>query len=133
MTLPFRKPTHHPLEILVVDDDYAWQCLVAFHLELYMGIQPIMASSGEEALEIIAARPVDVVIADLFMPEMDGFQFLLRAQRRSPATKVILISGDFSSFPVSPEQLLQLGALAAIPKAEIGSTLETVLRDLQTR
>jgi len=120
-----------PLETLVLDDDNGWRQLVSFNVELNLGIQPVLASNAEQAFDIMAARPIDVVISDLFMPEMNGFQFLRLARELFPKTKVILLSGDFDTFPLSPEQLKELGALAAIPKAEISSTLQDLLRTLQ--
>jgi len=43
-------------------------------LVLELGITPALASSGKNVLEILEALPVDVVISDLSMPEMDGVQ-----------------------------------------------------------
>ena len=126
--------SHHkapgPLEILVVDNDLKWRQLIAFNVELHLGISPVLAPHGKEALKIMAQRHFDVVLSDLFMPEMDGFEFLQRARVLFPRTKVIMLSGDFLAFPVSPERLIQHGALATVPKAEISTTLQDLLRDL---
>ena len=119
-----------PLEILVLDDDLKWRQLIAFNLELHLGISPVLASNGKEALKLMAERHFDVVLSDLFMPEMDGFDFLQRARALFPRTRVIMLSGDFLAFPVSPERLIQHGALATVSKAEISTTLQDLLRDL---
>lgn len=130
MTPEFDSEFIRPLETLVVDDDYRWRYLVASNLQS-LGMEPILAARGVEALEIMAERPFDLVIADLLMPGMDGSQFLTKARRLFPRTQVILLSADFDAFPVSPEKLVQQGALAAIPKTEICSTLVRMLRLLQ--
>src|SRR4030095_2993020 len=127
-------PSHHKeastLEILVLDDDLKWRQLIAFNVDLHLGISPVLATNGKEALKIMAERDFDVVLSDLFMPEMDGFEFLQRARALFPRTKVIVLSGDFLAFPVSPERLIQHGAFATVSKAEISTTLQDLLRDL---
>ena len=46
------------------------------------------ADNGKAALELAAAEPPDLVLTDVMMPEMDGFQ-LLAALRRNPATSTV--------------------------------------------
>jgi len=131
MKSPFASGLTRPLEALVLDDDYRWRYLVASHLESHLGTEPILASRGVEALEILAIRPIDVVICDLLMPEMDGLQFLQKAHEEFPRTKIIVLSADFGTFPITPELLIEQGALAVIPKTEISRTLIPLLRLLQ--
>jgi two-component system capsular synthesis sensor histidine kinase RcsC len=131
MNVHFLQGPNRSLSTLVVDDNHEWRRLVAENVELHVGSRPYLAANGQEALEIMAERPIDLVLSDLFMPEMDGFKFLQEAQKLYPRTKVILLSADFGAFPISAQQLIERGALAAISKAEIGSTLARVLRVMQ--
>jgi len=119
------------LETLVLDDDSHWRQLVALNLETRLGTMPFLAADGKEALEIMSERPIDVVICDLQMPGMDGLQFLEKARKECSRTQVILVSGDFKSFPTPTRELIDKGALATIPKTEICSTLIDVLQVLQ--
>ncbi len=84
--------TKKPL-ILSVDDNPVNNKLVSSQLK-YKGLDIISATSGEEALKMIAEHHPDVVLLDIMMPEMDGFQ-VLEAIRENPETEelpVIMVS-----------------------------------------
>jgi DNA-binding NarL/FixJ family response regulator len=127
----FSPDLARPLNALVLDDDYQWRYLIASHVDSQLGTQPILASSGAEALDLMSMRPIDVVICDLLMPGMDGLEFLEKAHEQFPRTKIIVLSADFGAPSITPERLIAQGALAVIPKGEIFSTLMDLLRLLQ--
>jgi len=79
--------------ILIVDDDPGTLASLsrAFALE---GYTALTASSGARALERLAEGPVDAVLSDVVMPEMDGLAFLARLKERAPEVPVILMSGQ---------------------------------------
>jgi len=129
MVWPSRKSGKN-LNILVLDDNHQWRYILKFILELELGITPALASSGKNALEVLEALPIDVVISDLSMPEMDGYQFLKRVRTRFPDTRVIIISGDFDDNFPAPQELVDSGAFAVIPKIEISAKLVNVLRSI---
>ena len=130
MTSQFPENPRRSLRVLVLDDDYGWRNSVAFSLESTTGIEPLVASSGKQALKILSEHSIDVVVSDLLMPEMDGFQILKRLRVLYPQIKVILMSGDFGAFPISPHLMIEQGAFAAVPKSEITSVLPDLLRNL---
>ncbi|PIE08291.1 MAG: fused response regulator/phosphatase [Rhodobacterales bacterium] len=68
--------------VLVVDDSRAQRKVVAVSLQR-QGFDVVEASSGGEALEILRARPVDLVLSDWMMPGMDGLE-LCRQVRKLP-------------------------------------------------
>src|SRR5690606_18884610 len=53
----------------------------------------LLATSGAQALEIMASRPVDLVMSDARMPGMDGATLLAQVHRLYPATGRILLTG----------------------------------------
>jgi len=57
------------------------------------GYRIFTAESGAEGLEILAREPVDLVISDMRMPEMNGAQFLAQVNERWPQTVRILLTG----------------------------------------
>jgi DNA-binding NtrC family response regulator len=107
--------------ILIVDDDAGTLASLsrAFALE---GYTTVTAGSATRALERLQEEPVDAILSDVVMPEMDGLDFLARVKERSPDTPVILMSGqatldtavkatrlgalDFVEKPVGLERLL---------------------------
>jgi len=78
--------------ILVIDDEASTRRLVALALEK-QGHTVAEAGDGAEALKILAAHKVDLVITDLLMPETDGIETIMELRRLYPATKIIAISG----------------------------------------
>ena len=64
-------------KILVVDDDPMWRDLFRTYLE-DEGYEPLVASSGAEALQILGKEPCSVMLLDLRMPEMSGLELLER-------------------------------------------------------
>lgn len=69
-----------PARVLVVDDEPEARELLEETL-LMAGLLPVLASSGKEALEVLARSPISAVVADLLMPEMSGFELILRIRQ----------------------------------------------------
>jgi CheY-like chemotaxis protein len=105
-------------KILIVDDDEATLTALAGLLELE-GYRVEKARNGKEALEKLLAGAPGLVLLDLKMPVMDGWQFLTERAKDGSAseTPVVLLSGlpfipnapgvaDFLSKPIDPGQLL---------------------------
>ena len=78
--------------VLVVDDDQQdREQLAAIIADL--GYLCETAADGEEALEKLGAAPVDVIISDLMMPRMDGFELLRALFERGDLTPAIVLTG----------------------------------------
>lgn len=83
-----------PATILIVDADEGFRESIANHL-LVHGIEKIeMASSIKEAVKKISRISFDIVLADLFMPHMDGLHLAQKFQDQMPKTKFILLIDD---------------------------------------
>jgi len=76
-------------QIMVVDDDQDTVTILTRHLQRE-GFVPIEASSGAQCLKLVHENEVDVILLDLMMPDMDGFQ-VVRALRDNPETAEIPI------------------------------------------
>jgi adenylate cyclase len=82
-----------PARILVVDDSAANRDLLAQRLRRE-GHVPTLAENGRQALTLLRAAAFDLVLLDIMMPEMNGYEVLerLRTQEPPPAVPVIVIS-----------------------------------------
>ncbi len=79
--------------ILVVDDEFANAQALRFILE-DQGYEVLTAWTGEDALALLEAHPVDLMITDLRMPVMDGLELcrILHLRVSQPIPQVILMS-----------------------------------------
>ena len=78
--------------ILVVDDEPALLDLTGEILGLN-GFNVICAESAKQALDILQHKSVDVLISDIIMPDMDGYQLAAIVKEKYPAIKIQLASG----------------------------------------
>jgi CheY-like chemotaxis protein len=112
----------HPT-ILVVDDDSDVREVIAETLEGF-GYDVVVASSGEEALPMLASRgDIGILITDVRMPGMSGFELAARAKRVDASLKVIITSGYFLPQPIADRFLkkpFRMHELASAVRAELG-------------
>jgi len=80
-------------KVLVIDDDPAMTELITLLLKTH-GLDAYMANSGEEGLEMIRTVSPDVVILDLMMPGMDGWQVCTQVRSFSAIPILILSALD---------------------------------------
>ena len=123
--------------ILVADDDTANREMLARRLRR-LGHTVSMVENGRQAVEMIRTQPFDLLLLDIVMPEMDGYEVLkyLRVNRPASHLPVIVLSASDDSKKVA--ESIKLGAQDYLPKpfdpvmlqARIGSCLENKrLRD----
>ncbi len=79
-------------QILVVDDEATIRTGITQVLEK-QGMQVAAAATGQEALEILVARPLGIVLLDIKLPDMDGVEILKHIRLEHPDTEVIMITG----------------------------------------
>ena len=111
--------------ILVCDDDPVILRLLQVNLELE-GYEVLSAHNGEEALEIASAERPDLVILDIMMPKLDGYQTAerLKSQEDTKEIPVVFVSAkaqlsdiekgksygvaDYLTKPFDPSDLLEI-------------------------
>ncbi|MFP4037576.1 MAG: response regulator transcription factor, partial [Desulfobacteraceae bacterium] len=82
------------LRVLVVDDDPAVTDLLVEGLKIQGFNQVERASEGREAVEKYRMFLPQVVIMDLAMPVMDGYQASLRIKSLDPSARIIILTGN---------------------------------------
>jgi two-component system chemotaxis response regulator CheY len=84
-----------PKRVMTVDDSRTMREMVAFALRK-AGFEVSEAEDGRKALDALQATPVDVVITDLNMPNMDGVALIraLRADSRWRATPILMLTTE---------------------------------------
>jgi sigma-B regulation protein RsbU (phosphoserine phosphatase) len=135
MDTPRRSPSEVPPgdpALLVVDDDEDNRGILVRRLARQGYTRATTARDGREALELLRAQPFDLVLLDIMMPEVDGYEVLarLRADRRLRHIPVIMISALDEIESVI--RCIELGAEDYLPKpfnptllrARVGATLE---------
>jgi PAS domain S-box-containing protein len=115
--------------VLVVDDEPA----ITQTLESILsarGYQVSVADRGKVALELFAAKPHDIVLLDLLMPDMRGRDVLARLRELSTETRIVVITGQLE---VDEHELLAAGAQAVVRKPYEVRALLAVLTRLASR
>ncbi len=79
--------------LLLIDDEHSIRMLLQTFLE-DQGYCVVTAGDGKQALWLLAVMSVDAVIVDIFMPEMDGLEFISSVRTTRPTIKVIAMSGE---------------------------------------
>lgn len=103
--------------ILVIDDDAGIRELLRLTLESH-GHQVFLAVDGRKGVELFHRQPVDLVITDIIMPEMDGMEVTLEILNSHPETRIIAMSsgGRRLDAQYTLEMATTFGARMTVPK-----------------
>jgi len=118
--------------VLVVDDDADVRSLVR-RVVTKLGHQVWDVADGAEALKILQTSPVDLIVSDVYMADMDGMELLVRIRQLELDVPVVVISGGGYK---PREEVLKMaaacGAVATLDKPfsveQLRETVEPFLR-----
>ena len=119
--LPAQPAPEHPKDgartcVLVVDDDPVQLKLARLHLS-QLGFEVAVASSSFEALRIARSHPPDIVLADVLMPELDGFQLCFQIRRDPELCHLpVLLASAWYETESDRELAVRVGANALVQK-----------------
>jgi CheY-like chemotaxis protein len=112
-----------PYAVLLVDDDADSREITA-HLLRSRGFDVLVAQSGYEAMRLFAQIRVDVLLADIVMPDLNGIELAKQAKLLQPDLKVLFMTGHYSR----AAEAESLGKLLFKPLR--GAEIEAELRKL---
>jgi len=95
------------MRVIVIEDNADFRKLALRWFESY-GIEAEGAANGAQGIELQRARPADVIITDIFMPDMEGIETIDGLRKEFPAAKIIAMIGrdpmvKFDVFEVARE------------------------------
>jgi DNA-binding response OmpR family regulator len=120
-------------KVLIVDDDSKVADVLAQVVE-EEGYTPLVARSGTEAMDLVGRDAPDVVLLDIEMPEMDGFDFLTRIKASATTARipVVMITGRGETSDMT--RSVRLGARDYIQKpwqpGEVEKSIKWALRSV---
>jgi two-component system chemotaxis response regulator CheY len=131
--MPSERGNGNARAVLVVEDSENSAAMLEIALTGIPGVAVLLTASAVEAMRILDAEDtrVQVIVTDLNMPHMDGFELIrrVRADRRLSNLPIIVVSADTD--PSTPARIAQLGVDAFFPKpfspAQVRRKLEQLL------
>lgn len=121
-------PTHPPA-ILVVDDDPSALAVLTHYMRKLAPTHAIVtAEDGQRALAHLETRPIQLLLSDYLLPDMDGLQLIAAVKTASPQTYVVLTSADDT--PAFQQQARDQGVDMFLAKQDLLARLEDVVRSV---
>lgn len=134
---------HIMIPVLIIEDDTSTRLVTKLHLQ--NEYQILEAANGLEALKILEQQHVDLIVADVMMPHMDGYEFVRQLRTVDKATPVLLLTAkkewqdkkngfalgidDYMTKPVHYEELLWR-VRALLRRAQINNEKKIVIGDV---
>ncbi|MEH2175812.1 CHASE2 domain-containing protein [Nostoc sp.] len=102
-------------QILIVDDDRN-HCSMLTSLLQEIGCRTLEATDGKHGLQVAIEHNPDVILLDLAMPNMDGFELMVHLQANPQTCSIPIIVSSASVFEENRQRSLEAGATAFLPK-----------------
>jgi signal transduction histidine kinase len=114
-----------PTRILLIEDNPIWLELASSWLDEW-GYSVVAAEDGSKGLELFNLGGIDLVVSDLGLPDMSGFELLERIHQRSPEIPVILLSAETDTAAVIGA--IHQGVSDFVAKSERPSLLQAAIK-----
>lgn len=115
--------------ILLVEDDEITRTIFSRHLTR-LGHEVTAVSDGLEALDILGRKRPDLIVTDLNMPVMDGFEMIQTIRFKEEYYDIPIIAMTSSPDPEDRERAIKLGCDCFLPKAVILERLNLAIEEL---
>lgn len=131
------------VKVLIIEDDSSARLVTKLHLR--NEYQVVEAANGMEAMELLEHQSVDLIIADVMMPKMNGYEFVEQFRMMDKITPVLLLTAkkewkdkkmgfaigidDYMTKPVNYEEL-QWRIRALLRRAKISNEKQIIIGDV---
>lgn len=123
-------PTAPPLDVLLVDDEQDIALIMTEYLRR-CGYSVESAGDGHGALKILQRRPVALVVTDILMPQVDGYELIMKLKQSPHRPRIIAMSGNPSKIGLDfLRSAQQLGADRILPKPFVPQTLLKLVAEI---
>ncbi|MDQ2900423.1 MAG: sigma-54 dependent transcriptional regulator [Acidobacteriota bacterium] len=119
-----------PLNILIVDDESSQRTGLAGMVKAW-GMSAETATDGQDALDKLPRYPADVIVTDLNMPNMDGYELLKTLREQGDVTPTIVLTA-FGNIETAVRTVHELGAYWHIEKPVQPNVMQALLRRAAT-
>jgi NarL family two-component system response regulator LiaR len=117
------------IRVLVVDDDEDFRSMISLTLELEHDLTVVdEAGDGETGVALALTKRPDVVLLDLMMPRLDGFEATRQIKRDRPEVKVLAVTSAVDN--VIRQETYESGADAFLGKCDITTALVPTIRHI---
>jgi two-component system cell cycle response regulator CpdR len=114
-----------PLRVLYIEDN-ALVREITYELLAIDNREVVAVATGEEALNAFEKRPFDIVVTDISLPAMSGFDLVRHVKKLAPAVPIILASG----YPLDLDAAQLKSSIRAITKPFDSPQLEALIEEL---
>ncbi len=102
--------------ILLIDDEDGARRIIQFSLEAAAGWDVLTAASGIDGLSLAQTEPLDAILLDVMMPDLDGSATFQRLQENPVTRSIPVIMLTAKASPTEHQPLLKLGIAGIITK-----------------
>jgi len=120
-----------PVNILMIDDNPDMLEILRLLLKVN-GHRPIMALGGKEGLDIARKEPPDVILLDIMMPDIDGFEVLRRLKLDMSTEKIPVILVTAVSGQALIDKAISLGAEGYVTKPYTRNQLMSLINEVSS-
>lgn len=122
------------MHVLVVEDELPIRQLLGYLIaSTFPDVRVTLAGTGAEAIQAGQADKPDLILLDLGLPDMSGFDVVSRLQQSAPPARFVVVTAE--GFPAQREHAARLGAASFVTKPfdsrELRSTLLEVIATTQ--
>jgi CheY-like chemotaxis protein len=115
--------------VLIVEDEPDNREIMRTVVEELLGFEAVAVTDGAEAIKSVQSRPPDLILMDLMMPVLDGFEALRHLKQDVKTSQIPVVAVTALSRPVDRQRAIEEGAVDYVSKPfDIDLLVEIILK-----